>query len=136
MFALVSSDSDFTPLAHFLRERGAKVHGFGRSSTPVSFREACTAFTPIKDPVAIKPKSEPKPASSLEELLAGAITKSADKKGWVRLSVVANHMRQQHGQGARDHGKATWTKVLQSLPKYELRNEGTTGVEVRIKPGS
>lgn len=44
-------------------------------------------------------------------------------------------MRQHHGQSAKDHGKATWTKVLKSLPGYEFRNEGTTGVAARIKKG-
>jgi len=40
-------------------------------------------------------------------------------------------MRQHHGQAAKDHGKATWTKVLKGLPGYDFRNEGTTSVAVR-----
>jgi hypothetical protein len=126
VYALVSSDSDYTPLAHFLRERGATVIGFGRENTAVSFRVACTLFV-----------GRPTPASkrqlTLAELLAGAIAKNGDKQGWARVSAVANHMRQHHGQSAKDHGKATWTKVLKSLPGYEFRNEGTTSVAVRLK---
>lgn len=53
--------------------------------------------------------------------------------GWARVSAVANSMRQHHGQSAKDHGKASWTKVLRSLPGYEFRNEGTTSVAVRVK---
>ena len=67
-------------------------------------------------------------------LLAGAIEKNADKQGWARVSAVANHMRQHDGQTAKAHGKASWTKVLKSLPGYEFRNEGTTSVSVRIRP--
>ena len=33
VYALVSSDSDYTPLAHFLRERGVTVIGYGRANT-------------------------------------------------------------------------------------------------------
>lgn len=133
VYALVSSDSDYAPLAHFLRERGATVLGFGRADTPESFRAACTRFVPISDNAASKPKPEPKPEPTLPELLATAIAKNSDKQGWARVGAVANHMRQHHGQAAKDHGKASWTKVLNGLPGYEFRNEGTTGVAVRIK---
>lgn len=135
VYGLVSSDSDYTPLAHFLRERGAKVIGFGHASTATSFQAACTMFTVILDSNAGKPKPEPKRQPTLTELLAGAITKNADKQGWARVSAVANHMRQHHGQAAKDHGKATWTKVLRALPGYEFRNEGTTSVSVRQVSG-
>ena len=134
-YALVSSDSDYTPLAHFLRERGVTVIGFGRAKTAQSFQVACTFFVPIPDAPAGEPKSKPEPKRQpkLPELLTGAIAKNADKQGWARVSAVANYMRQKHGQSAKDHGKATWTKVLKSLPGYEFRNEGTTSVAVRVK---
>lgn len=138
VYALVSSDSDYTPLAHFLRERGATVIGYGRPNTAASFRGACTLFVAVPDAAAAAGKPTPvaKRQLPLPELLAGAITKNGDKQGWARISAVANHMRQHHGQSARDHGKATWTKVLKSLPGYEFRNEGTTSVAVRLKKSS
>ncbi len=135
VYALVSSDSDYAPLAHFLRERGAKVVGFGRASTAESFRVACTVFVPMPDASTGKPKAEPKRQPALSDLLADAIAKNADKQGWARVSAVANFMRQHHGQSAKDHGKATWTKVLKGLPDYEFRNEGTTSVAVSMKQG-
>lgn len=139
VFALVSSDSDYAPLAHYLRERGATVIGFGRATTAESFRAACTLFVPLTEPSAGRARSEPKREPTppelpeLPELLAGAIARNADKQGWARVGAVANHMRQHHGQSAKDHGKATWTKVLKGLPGYEFRNEGTTGVAVRVQ---
>lgn len=132
VFALVSSDSDYTALAMFLRERGAKVVVFGRATTPASLRAACTAFVPIADdPLPAPPKAQPKREVSLDEVLAGAIARNADKQGWAKVSAVANYMRQQHGQAAKDHGKASWTKVLKALPGFEFRDEGTTSVAVR-----
>lgn len=44
-FCLVSSDSDFTPLASRLRESGAMVYGFGERKTPQAFVNACNRFT-------------------------------------------------------------------------------------------
>lgn len=141
VYAIVSSDSDYTPLAHYLRERGAKVLGFGRPTTAASFQAACTSFTPLagksdatqSNGVSVtRAKAEPKRQPTLSEMLADAIGQNADKQGWARVNSVANHMRQHHGQQAKDHGKATWTKVLKSLPGYEFRNEGTTSVAVRL----
>ncbi|QKE82572.1 NYN domain-containing protein [Arthrobacter sp. NEB 688] len=43
-FAIVSSDSDFTPLVMHLREHGVAVYGFGDSKTPAPFQSACTRF--------------------------------------------------------------------------------------------
>ncbi len=45
--ALVSSDSDFTPLAMKLLEEGLKVYVFGNSGTPPSLKNACSIFTDI-----------------------------------------------------------------------------------------
>lgn len=135
VYALISSDSDYAPLAHYLRERGATVLGFGRPNTAESFRAACTSFVSLPDAGVTKPKATSKVKPTLAQLLAAAIAKNADKQGWARVSAVANHMRQNHGQAAKDHGKATWTKVLKALPGYEFRNEGTTNVAVRITTG-
>lgn len=43
-FVIVSSDSDFTPLAIRLRESGVYVLGVGEEQTPVSFRNSCDEF--------------------------------------------------------------------------------------------
>ncbi len=42
---VVSSDSDFMPLAQRLRERGVRYVGFGKTQTPVGYRKSCAVFT-------------------------------------------------------------------------------------------
>lgn len=68
VFCIVSSDSDFTPLALRLRESGLKVFGFGRQAASESYRNACYKFIPTdnfgKPPIApaqptIAPVSKP-----------------------------------------------------------------------------
>jgi uncharacterized protein (TIGR00288 family) len=44
VFAIVSSDCDFTPLVMRLRERGLIVYGFGEAKTPKAFARACSHF--------------------------------------------------------------------------------------------
>src|SRR5437868_7599053 len=43
-FGIMSSDSDFLPLAQRIREDGLPVYGFGTAKTPHSFQQACTRF--------------------------------------------------------------------------------------------
>src|SRR5215469_6682252 len=43
-FGIMSSDSDFLPLAQRIREDGLPVYGFGTAKTPLSFQQACTRF--------------------------------------------------------------------------------------------
>ncbi len=43
-FCIISSDSDFTPLAIRIREQGMFVMGIGRSNTPQAFQHACERF--------------------------------------------------------------------------------------------
>ena len=43
-FALVTSDSDFTPLVQKLLSKAKTVIGFGESKTPEPFKKACSVF--------------------------------------------------------------------------------------------
>src|SRR5687767_2390441 len=44
-FCIVSSDSDYTGIAHRVREEGLFVMGIGKSHTPIAFVKACENFT-------------------------------------------------------------------------------------------
>lgn len=48
-FCIVSSDSDFTPLASRIRESGLTVFGFGRNKTPEAFVKACDKFIYVEN---------------------------------------------------------------------------------------
>jgi uncharacterized protein (TIGR00288 family) len=43
-FALMTSDSDFTPLVMRILEQGLPVFGFGEGKTPMPFVSACSQF--------------------------------------------------------------------------------------------
>ncbi|MDI4482279.1 NYN domain-containing protein [Moraxella lacunata] len=48
-FCIISSDSDFTPLASRIRESGLTVYGFGKTQTPSAFINACDKFIYIEN---------------------------------------------------------------------------------------
>ena len=49
IYAIVSSDSDFTPLAIKLREAGKKVIGIGKKNTSEAFTQSCDSFMFIEE---------------------------------------------------------------------------------------
>ena len=96
-FCIVSSDSDFTPLASRIRENGLSVYGFGKKSTPEAFKKACDKFiyvenllqdnelknteedlivSPIKEVIENTKVSDPKPSVQIKE---NTITEIIDK---------------------------------------------------------
>ncbi|MCC7096354.1 MAG: NYN domain-containing protein [Thermomonas sp.] len=59
-FALMSSDSDFTPLVMRLRAANMLVYGFGKSQTPNAFKRACSVFFYVDvqdEPAAVETKA-------------------------------------------------------------------------------
>lgn len=89
-FGLMTSDSDFMPLAMRIRQNGTPVYGFGTARTPEAFREACTRFIDldavVEDeeeelilPPAIRPRAETK-AGAAKRAESGSTPVSATQK--------------------------------------------------------
>ena len=60
-FGIMSSDSDFMPLAMRIRQDGVPVYGFGTSRAPEAFRQACTRFIDVGALAGEAPEPEPEP---------------------------------------------------------------------------
>ncbi|MEA1084518.1 MAG: NYN domain-containing protein [Sphingomonas sp.] len=61
-FGIMSSDSDFMPLAMRIRQDGIPVYGFGNLKTPEAFKQACTRFIDVGALVS-EAKAEAMPAA-------------------------------------------------------------------------
>ncbi|WP_174291405.1 NYN domain-containing protein [Sphingomonas bacterium] len=83
-FGIMSSDSDFMPLAMRIRQDGIPVYGFGNSRTPEAFRQACTRFIdvgalideaslPAEDEPAPPPAAKPRAAPASDVPIAQAL---------------------------------------------------------------
>ena len=151
-FAIVSSDSDFTPLVLHLKERGAKVFGFGASKTPSPFVDACSQFLDldkIGQETAVESASEPgdkntKPAAPtkvppaklrqdtrLVSLLRNAVEAAKGDDGWALLSLVRGHISNQASFDPRNYGYATFGKLISATELFEMTGEGTPRVSIR-----
>lgn len=73
-FALMSSDSDFTPLVMRLRSANMHVYGFGKSQAPAAFKRACSVFFYVdaQDEAAAAPEAKPAAAPAAAKPVAPA----------------------------------------------------------------
>lgn len=140
--ALVSSDSDFTPLVMRLRANGLKVFGFGEEKTPMPFVNACSRFLYLEKlgtpaPVtasangqavvpARKSTNELKGDAKLMSLLRNAVASAADDKGWAHLAAVGSHISKQASFDQRNYGFARLGDLFAEIDLFttEKRDKG------------
>jgi uncharacterized protein (TIGR00288 family) len=125
-FAIVSSDSDFTPLATRLRESGKRVIGVGQRKTPKAFVEACERFVFLEvlagdgGASAEAKDDQPKP---IQSVLTKALNKVAtDDEDWASLSAVANHLnRTDPSFDPRTYGFGKLSDLVKEQPFVETK---------------
>ncbi|MET0837434.1 MAG: NYN domain-containing protein [Marmoricola sp.] len=134
-FVLVSSDSDFTPLAMRLREAGKRVIGVGQRKTPKPFVEACERFVFLEvlaqgeaAPSAPEQQSKDDQARPIQSVLSKALNKvDTDDDDWVSLSALGNHLnRTDPSFDSRTYGFAKLGDLV----------KGQTFVETKTVTGS
>ena len=132
-FGIMSSDSDFMPLAMRIRQDGVPVYGFGGAKTPEAFREACTRFIDVRALIegeheAVRP-AEPQRAISGEmlQLLVDAYNASKrDEKGFAKLSEVGQRAGNRSSFDTRNYGFARLIDLVETIPNFatERRDNG------------
>ena len=156
---LVSSDSDFTPLAIRLRESGLYIIGAGVTTTPESFKNACDDFILIDylakadDKPAVEHTAEPAPAAEPEpapapepepapkkpdireihNLLHIASEKYQDADGFVNVSSSGLYIKRVKPDfNVRAYGYSKLPELLAAFPnKYQIkRYEGKGGATI------
>ncbi len=130
-FCLVSSDSDFTPLAARIRESGLKVYGFGEQKTPEAFVAACDKFIftellkgdePGVAPPARKGTKELRTDPKLVALLRKAAEDSADDDGWAEMSAVGNTINKRAPQfDQRNYGYAKLSELIKATKLFDVQ---------------
>jgi len=160
-FAIVSSDSDFTPLATRLRESGKRVIGVGQRKTPKAFVEACERFVFLEvlgagsgdtsdtggsgdtgDTGAVGQATEqtkdeqPRP---IQSVLTKALNKvDADDDDWASLSALGNHLnRTDPSFDSRTYGFGKLSDLVKAQPFVETKSvtgpSGRGQLWVRLK---
>jgi uncharacterized protein (TIGR00288 family) len=139
-FGIMSSDSDFMPLAMRIRQEGAPVYGFGTSKTPQSFKQACTRFIDVGalEQTArqeLQQDSGPALAEADQELvdLFGGAWKASkrDERGFARLSEVGERAGNRSSFDTRNYGVSRLSDLIAKLPNFvtEKRDDGSMWVK-------
>ena len=122
-FVIASSESDFTHLAHRLREKGLHVCGMGEAKTLPTFRAACTEFVQMQVRVAevVKPVEKAKPApsapgSELDRNIQAIIEQHGAKGQSIRINDLSNLMHKHHQTHISTQIEKTWYAYLMSRP--------------------
>jgi uncharacterized protein (TIGR00288 family) len=130
-FGIMSSDSDFMPLAMRIRQDGLPVYGFGTAKTPESFRQACTRFIDVGAlRASAETEAEAMPAPGIDEavvkLLGDAIKASKrDERGFASISEVGRRAGNRSSFDARNYGYSRLSEMVAAIPNFQTeRREG------------
>jgi uncharacterized protein (TIGR00288 family) len=130
-FALVTSDSDFTPLVIRLLGKGKQVFGFGESKTPEAFRKACSLFihtdgfrepstdNPATAPMQRRTRGELRGDTELMNALRSAVDSMADDSGWANLARIGHHITNDAKLATRNYGFAKWSDLIRTTEYFE-----------------
>lgn len=140
-FCLVSSDSDFTPLATRLKESGAAVYGFGERKTPDPFVSACDKFTFTE---ILRPQLERGivveggESVELKDLLRKAIDETSKDDGWSNLGEVGGRLSKlQPSFDSRNYGFSKLSNLVRAESYVEVKTgangDGPGTVYVRLR---
>lgn len=163
-FCIVSSDSDFARLAARLREQGVTVYGFGERKTPRPFITACDKFVyfdvlnatapeqeapaiaverkarqPVVTTEVTPPAAKPAPMKPVLdkvalEMLAKAVTASAEEDGRANLARVGGHLAKQAPDfDARNYGFARLSELVEASGLVDIERSGDHPKIIMVK---
>ena len=150
-FALMTSDSDFTPLAMRILTNGLTVYGFGEKKTPEPFVKACSQFiytenlvaqeeaatisktkekpdTKTAEPTATnqkKTRNELRQDTALVKLLRTAVAQTAEDDGWSNCSSVAQYIKNNTPFSPINYGYKKITDLMKASELFAFEARGT-----------
>ena len=136
-YALMTSDSDFTPLVMRILESGMPVYGFGQKKTPLPFVHACSQFiytenlqTESEDKagkpkaVAKRSRKEIRGDTALVKLLRTSVEQTSEDDGWAHLGKVGAYISNNSSFSPVNYGYRKLSDLIKAseLFEVEMRN--------------
>lgn len=137
-FALMTSDSDFTPLVLRILESGLPVYGFGEKKTPQPFVDACSTFIYTENLVADKeeeksdtPRQSAKKSrtelrrdAGLVKLLRTAVEQTSGDDGWAHMSKVGHYISNNSSFSSINYGYKKLGDLIRASELFEVEMRG------------
>ena len=148
-FALMTSDSDFTPLVLRILENGFPVYGFGQKKTPKPFVDSCSPFIYIENLLASqeaesgessappkKTKAKLRQDSSLVRLLRTAVSQAADDDGWANMGQVASYISNNNSSfSSINYGYRRVSDLIRATDLFDVDMRNGTAMYIRDPKG-
>ncbi len=141
-FALMTSDSDFTPLVLRLLENGFPVYGFGEKKTPQPFVDACSPFIftenllpPEEDKKTGKAKQPTRKTkvqlrsdTALVKLLRTAVEQTSEDDGYAHMGQVGHYISNNSSFSSINYGYKKMSDLIRATELFniEMRNNGSS----------
>lgn len=133
--ALATSDRDFTPMAHWLRERGIAVMGFGEQKAPDALRAACTSFFLLRNSAPAKASAPPGAARIPTDDLAARVASvlRADRANAGLTLQALNTRLASEGVTLAQTGAANWRAALSRWSELFVLDPKGPAARVRLR---
>jgi hypothetical protein len=135
-FGIMSSDSDFMPLAMRIRQDGLPVYGFGTAKTPESFRQACTRFIDVGALVEADKAGPDEAKKAVDEDLLDLLIDAynavkRDERGFASLSAVGKRAGNRSSFDTRNYGYSRLSELIEAVPNFvtEKREGGAVFIK-------
>lgn len=132
-FALMTSDSDFTPLVMRILESGMPVYGFGEKKTPLPFVHACSQFiftenllatteedTENESSVRKRTRNELRGDTELVRLLRKAVEQTSEEDGWSPLGGVGSYISNNSSFSPVNYGYKKLSELIKACKLFEI----------------
>lgn len=139
-FGIMSSDSDFMPLAMRIRQDGLPVYGFGTAKTPEAFKQACTRFidvgalhdSPAPETVNGNGADRSEVDPDLLKLLVDAYDAvKRDERGFASLSEMGERAGNRSSFDVRNYGYKRLSDLVEAVPNFQTERRENGRVFVR-----
>lgn len=144
--ALVTSDSDFTPVVSRILSNGLTVYGYGESKTPNPFVNACSQFIYVEKLFdyskedMIKEKSNIvadrvtlRKDTKLVSLLRTAVEQTSDDSDWSNIAAVGLYINQNSSFSPINYGYKKLGELIRATDLFEIDMQGDKQTIMLIK---
>lgn len=150
-FALMTSDSDFTPLVMRILESGMQVFGFGEKKTPLPFVNACSQFIYTEnlqmeaeekvkeegadavrpDNIQKRTRKELRGDAGLVRLLRNAVEQTSEDDGWAHLGRVGNYISNNSSFSPLNYGYRKLSDLIRVSQLFEIDERRNNAMYVK-----
>ncbi|GAA4776254.1 hypothetical protein GCM10023219_24840 [Stakelama sediminis] len=143
-FGILSSDSDFMPLAMRIGQEGLPVYGFGTSKTPEGFRKACRRFIDVTalikaheqesaddSTVAANHQNGTVDDEMLRLLIDAYNSTKRDERGFANLSAVGQRAGNRSSFDTRNYGFTRLSDLIEAVPNFQVERRDNGQIFVK-----